>query len=459
MRNVVAATAMGIALLAAGEARADGRVFHQPAPGPAGVVSEFLTSQAQGRGVTKAEDPVIPDQQALISFRDGRETLVIETAFTGRGTGFAWVVPTPAVPEIRPSPDYLLSSLSYEAQANLISQVPDLRIVALLLAGGLLVARHVRKDDRRRWRRVAATAAAVALFFQMAADGAPVAGPGVATAGPAGSALTLPTTPREELVEVRQRATIDGFETVTLAARDPDALQTWLVKNGYSVPGGLADVAAAYVRNGWVFNAIRLRRDADTRDTNRIRPLVFTFPTQTPVYPMRLTGLTTEPVDVRLFVAGPARAVADGFTSTRCASLTTDPNRASGPGIIAMSRSEADGLLDGTQYLTRLDRTFRPDEMGADVDVHWAPYAPAQALVFSEHAADAIGWNLAALIAIASLLALASAEGSRMKRTPSSAGRRWIGTVVVVTLAVAAGVGAVGVLPQAETRPAEAGSR
>ena len=149
------------------------------------------------------------------------------------------------MPEIRPSPDHLLSSLSYQAQADLISQVPDLRIVALMLAGGLLVARHVRKEDRRRWRRVAATVAAVALFFQMATDGAPAAGPGVATAGTVGNALTLPTTPREELVEVRQRATIDGFDTVTLAARDPNALEAWLAKNGYSVPGGLADVAAA----------------------------------------------------------------------------------------------------------------------------------------------------------------------------------------------------------------------
>lgn len=459
MRNVTAATAMGIALLAAGEARADGRVFHQRAPGPAGVVSEFLTGQSEGRGITKAEDPVIPDQQALISFRDGRESLVIETAFTGKGTDFAWVVPTPAVPEIRQSPDYLLSSLSHQAQADLISQVPDLRIVALLLAGGLLVARHVRKDDRRRWRRVAATAAAVALVFQMATDGAPAGGPGVATAGPVGSALTLPTTPREELVEVRQRATVDAFDTVTLAARDPNALEAWLAKNGYSVPGGLADVAAAYVRDGWVFNAIRLRRDADTRATNRIRPLVFTFPAETPVYPMRLTGLTTEPVDVRLFVAGPARAVAEGFTSTRCASLTTEPNRAPGPGIIAMSRYNAGDLLDGTKYLTRLDRKFRPDEMGADVGVRWAPYVPAQAVVFSEYAADAIGWNLAALVAVASLLALASAEGSRMKRTPLPASRRWIGTAVIVTVAVAVGVGAVSFLPQAETRPAKAGNR
>ena len=40
----------------------------------------------------------IPDQQALIAWRDGIETLAIETRFVGTGTDFAWVVPLPSVP-------------------------------------------------------------------------------------------------------------------------------------------------------------------------------------------------------------------------------------------------------------------------------------------------------------------------------------------------------------------------
>ncbi|HWH72236.1 MAG TPA: hypothetical protein VNT26_22935, partial [Candidatus Sulfotelmatobacter sp.] len=42
----------------------------------------------------------IPNQQALIHFADGIEQLVIETAFLGEGTNFAWVVPLPAAPEV-----------------------------------------------------------------------------------------------------------------------------------------------------------------------------------------------------------------------------------------------------------------------------------------------------------------------------------------------------------------------
>src|SRR6478609_4876272 len=69
-----------VILLVAAWARADGMVL----PGS-------VNSRVQ-----------IPDQQALIHFQDGVETLVIETRFTGQGSDFAWIVPVPSVPEVSP---------------------------------------------------------------------------------------------------------------------------------------------------------------------------------------------------------------------------------------------------------------------------------------------------------------------------------------------------------------------
>jgi hypothetical protein len=46
--------------------------------------------------------PQIPDQQALLHYSNGVETLVIETSFVGQGTNFAWIVPLPAVARIEP---------------------------------------------------------------------------------------------------------------------------------------------------------------------------------------------------------------------------------------------------------------------------------------------------------------------------------------------------------------------
>jgi hypothetical protein len=49
----------------------------------------------------------IPDQRALIHFADGKEALVIDTAFKGDGTNFAWIIPVPSVLTglSRPRPD------------------------------------------------------------------------------------------------------------------------------------------------------------------------------------------------------------------------------------------------------------------------------------------------------------------------------------------------------------------
>ncbi|MEZ6191959.1 MAG: DUF2330 domain-containing protein [Phycisphaerales bacterium] len=53
----------------------------------------------------------IPDQEALIHWADGVETLVIRTSFTGKGDKFAWVVPTPSKPEVTASTTGLFPTL------------------------------------------------------------------------------------------------------------------------------------------------------------------------------------------------------------------------------------------------------------------------------------------------------------------------------------------------------------
>ena len=53
----------------------------------------------------------IPDQSALLVWDDGRETLVISSAFVGEGTEFAWLIPLPAPPAIEPSTAGLFPTL------------------------------------------------------------------------------------------------------------------------------------------------------------------------------------------------------------------------------------------------------------------------------------------------------------------------------------------------------------
>src|SRR5580658_2991101 len=53
----------------------------------------------------------VPDQRALIRFDHGTETLVIDTAFKGDGTNFAWIVPTPSNPKVEIATTGLFATL------------------------------------------------------------------------------------------------------------------------------------------------------------------------------------------------------------------------------------------------------------------------------------------------------------------------------------------------------------
>ncbi len=98
-------------------------------------------------------------------------------------------------------------------------------------------------------------------------------------------------------VDVIGREEIGGYDVTRLASSDREALDTWLDENGYEVPDGAEPIFASYIRQGWKFVAIRLAPDSD----GRLKPLRVSFPAEIPIYPMRLSQLSTRPIDLTLY--------------------------------------------------------------------------------------------------------------------------------------------------------------
>ena len=89
----------------------------------------------------------IPNQQALIHFSNGVERLVIETSFLGEGTNFAWVVPLPSVPEVKPVSESFFSGLQQAFQPRLMHQVHPYYAGVLFFCGLAFLGWRSLKDE------------------------------------------------------------------------------------------------------------------------------------------------------------------------------------------------------------------------------------------------------------------------------------------------------------------------
>ena len=122
------------------------------------------------------------------------------------------------------------------------------------------------------------------------------------------------------------REVVGGYDVARLAADDPQALSDWLDENGYTLPEGAEPILSEYVEEGWKFVAIRLAPDSD----GFIKPLDVEFPTDEFVYPMKLSQLAEDPIDLtalhpRRRPAGDRRARRDLFRPGRWARSPAPP--------------------------------------------------------------------------------------------------------------------------------------
>ena len=81
-----------------------------------------------------------------------------------------------------------------------------------------------------------------------------------------------------------------GFDVV--GSDDPDALVSWLRENGYRVTGDMEPIIDRYVVEQFVFLAMKLRPDQGVQD---IEPVKVTYPSSSPMIPLRLTAVAANP--------------------------------------------------------------------------------------------------------------------------------------------------------------------
>ncbi len=422
---------------------ADGKVFKQRA-----VIAETT----------------IPDQRGLICWSNGIERLVIETRFSGEGTNFAWVVPLPSAPEIEPGTTGVFPTLDYQLRPELIHDPTrwyslfgfclamswlvisiatthkfGLQTTAACLLGGVSLipvspfiapfaflfliwgaARVLHNTGN-----LIEVLAVVLLILLLAGLLLPALG----------TAKGRTATDVTELSSSR----VGAFETKTISAKTTSGLLDWLRENGFSVSSNTEPVIADYVKRGWVFVASELSRDQTDAGTNAIHPLSFKFPTEQPVYPMRLTGVDAGPVSIELYVFGNQQAEAAKFTAETCL-LTEYPADAYWSGRPGTTLPVLHPLLrswvQGCPVVTKLVGHLRPADMREDVLIRWRNISAHRHAVYSNSAAITTAANWATGLLLAAIwLAL---FGRKVNRQGRAAMPQIVS--VLVALAVVAGI-------------------
>ncbi len=128
----------------------------------------------------------------------------------------------------------------------------------------------------------------------------------------AGNQMTDDDDSGKTSVNVLQHQTVAGYDATTIKANDPEALRSWLKKNGYVARADMAKWLEPYVRGGWVVTAFKIRGNRKARqfDSALVR---MSFGTEQPFYPYREPQSAREglakrtPRSLRIFFLGSRR--------------------------------------------------------------------------------------------------------------------------------------------------------
>ncbi|MGI5816747.1 MAG: DUF2330 domain-containing protein [Armatimonadota bacterium] len=211
------------------------------------------------------------DQRAIVIDHGNAQTIVLQTGYDGDASEFAWVIPLPtriagatAVSTADPAIFETLHDLT--APRYLAGYEGSSGICGCAGAGG-------------------------------GTDGSPTLGG----------------------VTVWDSFSVDRWDVAVLSAQESGELATWLNDNGYAFGTGDDAMLAYYVNKGWYFVAFKISPHADTGGGGggeQFRPLSLTFATGEPVFPMRISGVsTTRRVEVLIYVLSAGRVEAKNYTT------------------------------------------------------------------------------------------------------------------------------------------------
>jgi hypothetical protein len=355
----------------------------------------LLSSTAWANGIYMPEkaypvNPSIPVQRALITYRGGIETLVVESTYQTNSPNVGWILPLPAEPtKLEQADSGLLPSLSMCLRPTITHdisrEVTFVVVIAIILVPFVLV--FILKRAGRGRLLLGLTLVLflilfVAIIFIPAFSGM--------TLGRGGASVSMPGA-----TEVQSQR-VGNYQATVLKATDGNSLSAWLQANSLKgLDEAAKRIADDYAARKWCFVVARLHKDGDGPATPH--PIAATFPTASAVFPMKLTALAGSVTHVELFVAADEQATAPGFdciAADRFADFAVrDESKYYYSSFRPSCKARSTGLIIGSPdagerlwpdcAVTKLVADLNPQQMSDDVGISFQELVPYRQHVFS----------------------------------------------------------------------------
>lgn len=316
--------------------------------------------------------PDIPYQRAFILFKDGTETLVLQSKYeipeADSKTTLGWVVPVPAAPEVASMPAYDARELFLELG---IRTTPVITSISSILFGIVLpitavlvflvcwlpagtpsspAAAKIRKG-------IANISAAVLICWLFVILLTP-------TLGTLGA--------KSDGVDVIAEHRVGIYDVRVVRSDSADELISWLNTNEFKF--GPEDTAAfdSYISKGWCFvvaiiNPAGDQHGYDIASEGLAAPLILRFSSAQPVYPLALTGTGGYETEVLIYLASDTKMSCDDRMALRFAGNFW-------PGYFSHRRSETklpEGFFelkpDERLWLCKFKGRLSPADMSRDM--------------------------------------------------------------------------------------------
>lgn len=230
--------------------------------------------------------------------------MTVYSSLKGEGNEFAWLLPVPASPtELGAVSPGFVKNLSRGLQPKIVTKKPR-GLYAFSFFSAFLVpltALVLFLGGVRKSRKVLAVFSY--LFIAMAAFSFLTFLPWTLDyKGESAGVQSL-----SYGVTLEQEVQIGNYDVSVLDVTSSDSLNSWLEDNGFQhVPEDGRAIVADYIDNGWRFVAAKLSRSGG--GYGRPHPIEVTFPSDAPIYPMRLTALSGSELYLELMVIADERA-------------------------------------------------------------------------------------------------------------------------------------------------------